>query len=142
MALSMSKRALRMERRHQKAGPAHLNIVSLMDIFTLLVFFLHDAGTFSVLIVRLAGDKELADLRDEASFTAALAAIPAAATWTDPERAVPTDRVRAGAELLNLYRPQARGIIRLPGGLSGRQRRLDGPGRDDAEELLCDRFVF
>jgi biopolymer transport protein ExbD len=40
MALSMSKRALRMERRHEKAGPAHLNIVSLMDIFTLLVFFL------------------------------------------------------------------------------------------------------
>ena len=36
----MSKRALRMERRHEKAGPAHLNIVSLMDIFTLLVFFL------------------------------------------------------------------------------------------------------
>jgi biopolymer transport protein ExbD len=40
MALSMSKRAMRMERRHQKAGPASLNITSLMDIFTLLVFFL------------------------------------------------------------------------------------------------------
>ena len=40
MALSMSKRALRMERRHKKAGPASLNITSLMDIFTLLVFFL------------------------------------------------------------------------------------------------------
>lgn len=40
MGLSMSKRALRMERRHARSGPAHLNIVSLMDIFTLLVFFL------------------------------------------------------------------------------------------------------
>jgi biopolymer transport protein ExbD len=40
MALSMSKRARRMERRHKKAGPASLNVTSLMDIFTLLVFFL------------------------------------------------------------------------------------------------------
>ena len=49
MALSMSKRALRMERRHQKAGPAHLNIVSLMDIFTLLVFFLLASNDTEVL---------------------------------------------------------------------------------------------
>jgi biopolymer transport protein ExbD len=45
----MSKRALRMERRHQKAGPAHLNIVSLMDIFTLLVFFLLASNDTEVL---------------------------------------------------------------------------------------------
>jgi len=49
VALSMSKRALRMERRHQKAGPAHLNIVSLMDIFTLLVFFLLASNDTEVL---------------------------------------------------------------------------------------------
>ena len=49
MALSMSKRALRMERRHKKAGPAHLNIVSLMDIFTLLVFFLLASNDTEVL---------------------------------------------------------------------------------------------
>src|SRR5262245_53976655 len=45
----MSKRALRMEKRHQKAGPAHLNIVSLMDIFTLLVFFLLASNDTEVL---------------------------------------------------------------------------------------------
>jgi biopolymer transport protein ExbD len=45
----MSKRALRMERRHEKAGPAHLNIVSLMDIFTLLVFFLLASNDTEVL---------------------------------------------------------------------------------------------
>ena len=49
MALSMSKRAMRMEKRHQKAGPAHLNIVSLMDIFTLLVFFLLASNDTEVL---------------------------------------------------------------------------------------------
>ena len=39
--MQMSKRALRMERHHKrtKAGSA-LNLVSMMDIFTILVFFL------------------------------------------------------------------------------------------------------
>jgi 2-polyprenyl-6-methoxyphenol hydroxylase-like FAD-dependent oxidoreductase len=77
------------------------------------LIFLHDRGAFSVLVVRLASDKDLALLRDEATYEAAIAAIPAAATWTDPERAVPIDRVRSGADLLNLYRPQARGIVGL-----------------------------
>ena len=38
--MSHSARAKRMERHHKRARPAALNLVSLMDIFTILVFFL------------------------------------------------------------------------------------------------------
>jgi len=38
--LEASRRARRMERHHKKAKQSPLNLVSLMDIFTILVFFL------------------------------------------------------------------------------------------------------
>lgn len=38
--MSTSNRARRMERHHRRARPATLHLVSLMDIFTILVFFL------------------------------------------------------------------------------------------------------
>jgi biopolymer transport protein ExbD len=38
--MSHSSRAKRMERHHKRARPASLSLVSLMDIFTILVFFL------------------------------------------------------------------------------------------------------
>lgn len=38
--MQMSRRARRMERHYQKAKTPALNLVSLMDIFTILVFFL------------------------------------------------------------------------------------------------------
>ena len=38
--MSHSARAKRMERHHKRAKPATLSLVSLMDIFTILVFFL------------------------------------------------------------------------------------------------------
>ena len=38
--MSMSRRARRMERTHKKMSRGQLNLVSLMDIFTILVFFL------------------------------------------------------------------------------------------------------
>ncbi len=38
--MSMSRRAQRMERKHKKGKMPGLNLVSLMDIFTILVFFL------------------------------------------------------------------------------------------------------
>jgi biopolymer transport protein ExbD len=38
--MAMSKRAKRMERHHGKMSRGQLNLVSLMDIFTILVFFL------------------------------------------------------------------------------------------------------
>ncbi|MFO7275452.1 MAG: biopolymer transporter ExbD [Pseudomonadota bacterium] len=38
--MSTSNRVKRMERHHKRARPATLHLVSLMDIFTILVFFL------------------------------------------------------------------------------------------------------
>ncbi|MEJ2692203.1 MAG: biopolymer transporter ExbD [Candidatus Thiodiazotropha sp.] len=38
--MKMSRRAKRMDRHHKRKGRATLNLVSLMDIFTILVFFL------------------------------------------------------------------------------------------------------
>lgn len=40
MSLKMSKRAKRMQRHHKRNKKVSLNLVSLMDIFTILVFFL------------------------------------------------------------------------------------------------------
>ena len=40
MSMKMSKRAKRMERHHKRNKKPGLNLVSLMDIFTILVFFL------------------------------------------------------------------------------------------------------
>lgn len=38
--MKMSRRAKRMQKHHKRKGQASLNMVSLMDIFTILVFFL------------------------------------------------------------------------------------------------------
>ena len=38
--MRMSRRARRMERQHNRSKTPPLNLVSLMDIFTILVFFL------------------------------------------------------------------------------------------------------
>ncbi len=38
--MKMSKRARRMERHHKRSHQGKINLVSLMDIFTILVFFL------------------------------------------------------------------------------------------------------
>lgn len=40
MSMKMSKRAKRMEKHHKRGRDKGLNLVSLMDIFTILVFFL------------------------------------------------------------------------------------------------------
>jgi 2-polyprenyl-6-methoxyphenol hydroxylase-like FAD-dependent oxidoreductase len=77
------------------------------------IIFVHDAGTFSVLLARLGKDRELTALRDESAYTTALTLLPAAAEWTDPARAFPIDKVRAGAGLVNLYRPQTRQVTGL-----------------------------
>lgn len=77
------------------------------------LIFVHDHGTFTVLLVRGSHDEELARLRDEAVFMRAVASIPAAAAWTEPERSEPIGPVRPGAGLVNQYRPQARGVVGL-----------------------------
>jgi biopolymer transport protein ExbD len=53
--MSQSRRARRMERHHQLAKGPGLNLVSLMDIFTILVFFL---------LVNSAGPQNLPSVKD------------------------------------------------------------------------------
>jgi 2-polyprenyl-6-methoxyphenol hydroxylase-like FAD-dependent oxidoreductase len=81
------------------------------------IIFMHELGTFSVLLVRPAGDAVLAQLRHEAAFTAACEAIPGLADWVDPDRARPITPVLPGGPLLNAYRGQAGpdGQLALPG---------------------------
>ncbi len=84
------------------------------DGFMQLVFT-HDRGTFSLLLVRADDDTELAELRHEHVFEAAVAALPESSAWTDPSRAVPIDRVRAGSGLVNSYQgqPTALGFLAI-----------------------------
>lgn len=71
------------------------------------LIFLHEAGHFSVVLVRPTADAALKTLRFEAAFEAACRAIPAVAEWTQPERAKPTSPVLVGGALRNIYRRQA-----------------------------------
>jgi 2-polyprenyl-6-methoxyphenol hydroxylase-like FAD-dependent oxidoreductase len=68
--------------------------------------FLHEQGHFSVLLVRPTADLALKDLRHQAAFEAACRAIPALASWTDAERAMPVTDVLPGGSLRNAYRGQ------------------------------------
>ena len=68
--------------------------------------FLHEAGHFSVVLVRPTADAALKELRFEAAFEAACRAIPAVAEWTRPDRALPTSAVLVGGALRNVYRRQ------------------------------------
>lgn len=73
----------------------------------LLIVFLHDAGTFTVLLVRADDDAELAALRETPVWDRAMRLLPGAAAWTDPDVSHPISRVRPGAGLTNSYRHQA-----------------------------------
>lgn len=55
----LSRRAKRMERHHARQGKASLNMVSLMDIFTILVFFLLFSSTEEVQVLPEPRDLEL-----------------------------------------------------------------------------------
>ncbi len=68
--------------------------------------FLHEAGHFSVVLVRPTADAALRALRFEAAFETACRAIPALAEWTQPDRAQPTSAVLVGGALRNVYRRQ------------------------------------
>ncbi len=70
------------------------------------LIFLHEAGHFSVVLVRPTADTELTSLRFEAAFEAACRAIPAVAEWTRSDRAQPTSAVLVGGALRNVYRRQ------------------------------------
>ena len=89
-------------------GPM-VNAIAYMadfDGYQCLVF-LHEAGHFSVVLVRPTADAALKELRFEAAFEAACRAIPALAEWTQPDRAQPTSPVLVGGALRNVYRRQA-----------------------------------
>lgn len=70
------------------------------------IVFPQDARTLSALIVRPTADRRLADLRVNAVFAAAAAAVPLLAPWTDPASFVPITDVLAGSNLTNAYRGQ------------------------------------
>lgn len=72
------------------------------------IVFPQDAGTISALIVRPTEDRRLADLRHNAVFDAAAAAVPLLAEWTGPDAFEPISDVRAGHNLVNAYRGQRR----------------------------------
>ena len=83
----------------------------------LVIIFVHELGTFSVLFVRPTDDRDLVPLRHEAAFTAACRAVPGLSDWTDPERSRPITPVLPGGTLMNYYRPQTGpdGRLALPG---------------------------
>lgn len=62
----LSRRAERMARHHARRGRASLNMVSLMDIFTILVFFLLFSSTEEVQVLPEPRDLELPESLAEA----------------------------------------------------------------------------
>lgn len=74
----------------------------------LCIVFPQDADTLSALIVRPSADPRLVDLRHNAIFEGAAAAIPFLAEWTDPARFAPITDVLSGSNLVNSYRGQAK----------------------------------
>jgi 2-polyprenyl-6-methoxyphenol hydroxylase-like FAD-dependent oxidoreductase len=90
------------------------------------ILFLHERGIFSVLLVRPTSGRDLVGLRHNEAFEAACRAIPALATWTDPERSLPLTDVLPGGTLANYYRPQT--------GVDGR---LVTPGLVTVGDAVC-----
>jgi hypothetical protein len=90
------------------AGPMSgpLGFIGELDGYQFLVF-LHERGHFSVVLIRPTADAALKVLRSEAAYTAACAAVPVLAEWTDPARSAPTSGVLVGGALRNVYRSQA-----------------------------------
>jgi 2-polyprenyl-6-methoxyphenol hydroxylase-like FAD-dependent oxidoreductase len=82
-----------------------------------VILFVHERGTFSVLVVRPVDEPDLVHLRHAPVFEAACRAIPGLAEWTDPERAEPITDVLAGGALVNRYHGQTGpdGAPALPG---------------------------
>ncbi len=96
-------------------GPLN-NLIGLMTRFPGYVagIFLQDAGTVCLVIARRSTDRDLAGLREEAVFDAAVRIIPGLAEWTDPARSRPISPVLPGGHLHNAYRGQLGPDGRLP----------------------------
>jgi 2-polyprenyl-6-methoxyphenol hydroxylase-like FAD-dependent oxidoreductase len=89
-------------------GPTNspIGIAADFDGYQCLLFP-HEAGYFSVVLVRPTADAALKELRFEVAFDAAVATIPGLAEWTDPARSRPTSGVFVGGALRNVYRRQS-----------------------------------
>lgn len=70
--------------------------------------FPHEAGHFSVVLIRPTANAALAVARRESVFEWVCRAIPALREWTDPAVATPSTPVMVGGRLHNTYRPQHR----------------------------------
>lgn len=70
------------------------------------MIFPQDARTITALIVRPTFDTRLLELRHNAAFQAAAAAVPLLAEWTDPDRWDSITDVQSGSNLSNFYRGQ------------------------------------
>lgn len=100
------------------------------------IVFVHDAGHFSVLVIRPSKDKELGLLRDPAAFRAAARAVPLMREWVDPARAEPVGPVRTGGGLSNQFQgqPELPGLVSIgdalattnPNGARGASLAADG----------------
>ena len=70
------------------------------------IAFVHDDRTFSVTIIHDGSEARLRELRAEAVFESAVAAIPQLCEWTAAGRSDPITPVLAGGRLYNGYRGQ------------------------------------
>jgi hypothetical protein len=80
----------------------------------LAIAFPQDGNTVCALIVRPSADHALSELRHEAIFQRATAAMPNLAPWTDPERFDPITPAMAGSGLTNSYRSHLDANGRVP----------------------------
>ncbi len=81
------------------------------------VVFIHDNRIVSILIARANTDRQMAALRSQDVFEAAIGAIPSLAAWSAPDRSQPITPVLPGGRLHNTYQGQrnAAGQIALDG---------------------------
>ena len=96
-------------------GPLGNGVLILAALGYAVLIFPGDARTFTVLLVRAAHDRDLAQVRDPRAFDASMRLVPAVGELIDPQRSRPIDGVRAGAGLVNQYRHQAavRGLLTI-----------------------------
>jgi 2-polyprenyl-6-methoxyphenol hydroxylase-like FAD-dependent oxidoreductase len=96
-------------------GPtnAPVGLVRTLSGYLVLVF-LQDNRTYTTLIARPSGDRQLAALRFPAAYEAACRAIPGLAEWVDDDRGTPITPVLPGGRLHNTYRGQTGGADRVP----------------------------
>ena len=98
--MTMSRRARRMERNHKRNKQSALNLVSLMDIFTILVFFLLVSSSN---VQQLPNSKDIslpASIADKAPKETLIIAITQDSIIVQGTKVISIDDVLAGNETL------------------------------------------